>query len=454
MTVADPRNNTVKYEFRRTPVRRRASTAMYSPPMGSSEGTTGYCGWRTGYQVENQIARTQLINAPELSLDFPASIWAWWAYQNNPEINWNQIYGLTALTRGIFSILTFYGTLSRKRYGDGVRMPTDEEFALALTYKAPVAYTVPHFQKGDPDSLALFKELIDSGLTCAVSTMLNSFPFNSQNGGVVPPQPPNAPATQGHLFTGDTYDDDGFNGAGLVGGTTNGMGPWSMTYADYINYCSVHGTMSFVLPLPTYSFPPPVITPPTNAELLASLATLVNSLRPDMPITQTLIDQLKGIVNAMQPDPVVVTPPPVLRTEYIVNALPAGQQGPSAPGSVEFTGPWNNSATAGRYLNDGLYSGLTPTPDGTPLATYTFKSPPLPKDCSVSVYLWWAAYANRSVRVPVTACGVTKELNQQINGSQWFLHGTYLCLKDAVVAVTISNANGQAAADAVRFVSA
>jgi hypothetical protein len=154
----------------------------------------------------------------------------------------------------------------------------------------------------------------------------------------------------------------------------------------------------------------------------------------------------------VEPPPPPPPPPPAPITEFIVDALPAGARGQSPPGSVDFTGTWTTSTTAGKWNNTGLYSGTKPTPDATPLSTYTFRSPPLPKSCDVSVYVWWAQFTNRSQTVPITAGGVTKTFNQQTQGSQWVLHGTYPCMAGDQVPVTISNANGQAAADAVRFV--
>jgi hypothetical protein len=183
-----------------------------------------------------------------------------------------------------------------------------------------------------------------------------------------------------------------------------------------------------------------------------------------MPWTYALVEQLEAVARQaraevtaspppVEPPPPPPPPPPAPKVEYIVNALPAGQSGSAPPGSVEYTGTWNNSTTAGRYLNDGLYSGTKPTPDTTPLSTYTFKSPPL-KAGNWQVYVWWAAYSARSTSVPITAGGVTRSFNQQTSGSQWVLHGTYPYAEGEQATVTISNANGQAAADAVRFVSA
>ena len=44
--------------------------------------------------------------------------------------------------------------------------------------------------------------------------------------------------------------------------------------------------------------------------------------------------------------------------------------------------------------------------------------------------------------------------NEQGGGSQWVLHGTYTYAAGARATMQVSNANGQAPADAVRFVRA
>jgi hypothetical protein len=436
--MLDPRNSLVSYVFRRTPVPARFSLRQYSPPLRSAEGTTGYCGWRTMYQVINQVRRAQCTNAPLLSLDFVASIWNWFIGDFS-----FPIYGLTGVPRCGFSIVYLYGTLPYAAFGDGVRKPTDAELAAALEYKALEAYNVPWFPIGDPDRLAVAKELICSGLACHVGTMLNSFPFN---GGVVPPQSPTALATQGHAMTLDEYDDDGFSGAGMIGGTTNGIAPWSMQYADFLRFCSVNATLTYVpLDGQTYPFPPPL----TGNFMTKEAAIAAWAALDPAHVTQAQKDALAGFAAQLTVE--VIVPP--VRTEYIVNALPAGQSGPSGVGSVEFTGLWQNSGTPGRYLNDGLFSGTTAT-DNSPPSTYTFKSPPLSAG-NWEAYVWWAEHATyRSATVPITVGGVTKEFNQKSGGSRWVLHGTYPYAEGEQATVTISNANGQAAADAVRFVSA
>src|SRR4029079_16824496 len=80
-----------------------------------------------------------------------------------------------------------------------------------------------------------------------------------------------------------------------------------------------------------------------------------------------------------------------------------------------------------------------------------------PQSCADSVYVWWTMHANRSTSVPITVSGQTsaastRSFNEQSSGSQWVLHGTYSFAAGARATVQVSNATGQAAADAVRLV--
>jgi hypothetical protein len=61
--------------------------------------------------------------------------------------------------------------------------------------------------------------------------------------------------------------------------------------------------------------------------------------------------------------------------------------------------------------------------------------------------------------VPITVSGQTsgastQTYNERVGGGQWVVHGTYSFAAGARGTVQVSNANGQAAADAVRFVLA
>jgi hypothetical protein len=71
--------------------------------------------------------------------------------------------------------------------------------------------------------------------------------------------------------------------------------------------------------------------------------------------------------------------------------------------------------------------------------------------------VWWTQHANRSTAVPITVSGHsggarTLNFNERINGGKWNTHGTYTFAAGAQATVQVSDKNGQAAADAVRFV--
>ena len=64
---------------------------------------------------------------------------------------------------------------------------------------------------------------------------------------------------------------------------------------------------------------------------------------------------------------------------------------------------------------------------------------------------------NRSATVPITVSGhtggpTTSNFNERINGGKWNTHGTYTFPSGAQGTVQVTDQNGQAAADAVRFV--
>jgi hypothetical protein len=59
--------------------------------------------------------------------------------------------------------------------------------------------------------------------------------------------------------------------------------------------------------------------------------------------------------------------------------------------------------------------------------------------------------------VPITVSGynggsTTLTFNERLNGGKWNTHGTYTFGAGAQATVQVSDQNGQAAADAVRFV--
>jgi hypothetical protein len=135
--------------------------------------------------------------------------------------------------------------------------------------------------------------------------------------------------------------------------------------------------------------------------------------------------------------------------EVIVNNLAPGQSGPTGA----FTGTWILNA-AGYGGNGSLVS------NGAGTDTYTFKTPILSatQECTYQVFVRWVAAAGRSDKVPIVVVGTTggnvnKKFNQQINGGTWIQHGTgpYTFAANTKAKVRISDVNGKANADAVRF---
>lgn len=120
------------------------------------------------------------------------------------------------------------------------------------------------------------------------------------------------------------------------------------------------------------------------------------------------------------------------------------------------TGTWtNSSATAGyfgpNYVNDGN------TGKGT--KSFSFQ-PPISTSGNYQIYARWTSGTNRASNVPVdivksngTVSTVT--VNQQANGSQWNLLGTFaLAPGNAEVRIRTTSTDGYVIADAVRVVPA
>jgi len=160
---------------------------------------------------------------------------------------------------------------------------------------------------------------------------------------------------------------------------------------------------------------------------------------------------VSGSATPTAPAPVASCAP-----EIVIDNLAPGVAGASGGGDVSFTGLWLQSASSGWYGGNGsLYSADDPSvPDN-----YTWRTAVLnaTQSCTYSVYVWWTMHTNRSTSVPITVSGQTsaastRSFNEQINGSQWVLHGTYSFAPGARATVQVSNATGQAAAYAVRLV--
>jgi hypothetical protein len=415
----------------------------------------GTCGWEAIHRVDAQNRATFALPTQTKSIEWLASVYAW--IQNPTSLNTSLLY-TDISPRSVMAVIKAYGMLPSVLWSGGIHVPSEQQFMTARNYKAREAYDclyVGNIVTPKADKIPLIKELICKGLAVvATGHQSRDPPWWAYGGDVL--MPPDGTQNLYHAVAIDGYDDDaewpGSGGVGCVTGATNGQAHFRMSYAMFEKYWTANAVTIYAPPSATFPFSPLDI-----ASLLAALQTLVNSWSDTMP-TQSQIDQAKVLtaqlstlfaaMSATQP-PIIVPPPAT--NEIIVDALPPGE----SDAMRTFTGVWKASGASGAYgANGSLYSGNTPTPDGvTPLSTYTFKSPPL-KAGNWQVYVWWTVHANRSQTVPITAGGVTKTFNQQADGSRWALHGVYQFGENEQATVTISNANGQAAADAVRFVSA
>jgi hypothetical protein len=134
-------------------------------------------------------------------------------------------------------------------------------------------------------------------------------------------------------------------------------------------------------------------------------------------------------------------------SEIILDNLPAGDE----DAARTFTGSWCLSGGIGPLGTDSLYSC------GAGLDTYRW-TPAIPAAGAYDVSVWWTAHPNRSTAVPISvahAGGITTRIfNEQTPGGTWVLHGRYSFDTGTDSYIEVSDANGQAAADAVRLVAA
>jgi hypothetical protein len=145
------------------------------------------------------------------------------------------------------------------------------------------------------------------------------------------------------------------------------------------------------------------------------------------------------------------SPPASTPVEVIVDNAPSGAKDPSR----SFTGYWCPSKAPNYYGADSLYNCQS-TGD-----TYRL-TPTLPTAGKYDVYVRWTSAANRSMAVPIAvryfdatngkALTTSRVFNQQANGGSWQQHGTYTFVAGTSGYVEVSAQNGQASADAVRFV--
>jgi hypothetical protein len=152
----------------------------------------------------------------------------------------------------------------------------------------------------------------------------------------------------------------------------------------------------------------------------------------------------QAAADAVRFVPVTQSPPPPSPTEIIIDNANVGAQGAGR----SFTGSWCLSTATDSFGANSLYSC-----NGA--ATYRW-TPTIPADGSYDVYVWWSTHANRSTTVPLTVLHsggpTTRTFNQRVGGGQWVLHGRYAFTAGTAGYVEVSSVNGQAAADAVRFV--
>jgi PKD repeat protein len=133
--------------------------------------------------------------------------------------------------------------------------------------------------------------------------------------------------------------------------------------------------------------------------------------------------------------------------EIVIDNAPVG----AADTTRSFTGTWCVSSGSGPYGADSLYSC------GSGLDTYRW-TPVIATAGTYDVYVRWTQHPNRSTGVPIAVAHAggttTRTFNEQSGGGTWVLHGRYSFNAGNAGYVEVSDLNGQAAADVVRFVPA
>lgn len=136
-------------------------------------------------------------------------------------------------------------------------------------------------------------------------------------------------------------------------------------------------------------------------------------------------------------------------TEIVLDNAKVGVS--DSVGGRTFTGKWCGSAAASKFGADSLYSC------GTTRDTYRW-TPNISTAQSYDVYVWWSNLASRSASVPIIvvhgAGTASKTFDEKTAGGKWVLHGRYAFKVGKLGYVEVNDANGQACADAVRFVPA
>jgi subtilisin family serine protease len=147
-------------------------------------------------------------------------------------------------------------------------------------------------------------------------------------------------------------------------------------------------------------------------------------------------------------------PTPATRSFTVnVTAPPAGEIViDNGAAGTTFSGNWCASAGASPFGPGSLYSCGSFTRD-----TYRWR-PTIPATRAYDVYVWWTTGANRATSAPFSVVHqggtTTRTFNERTGGGQWVLHGRYTFSAGTAGYVETSDVNGQACADAVRFVPA
>jgi hypothetical protein len=170
------------------------------------------------------------------------------------------------------------------------------------------------------------------------------------------------------------------------------------------------------------------------------------AVEPDETVIVTLSANAAYTVGAPSAATVTIVSNDVAASEIILDNLGEGAQ----DAARSFTGTWCLSGGSGRFGPNSLYSC------GAGLDTYTWR-PTIPAGGGpYDVYVWWSYHPMRSTNVPITVMhaggSTTLNFNEQNPGGMWVLHGRYGFNGGTAGFVQVSDVNGQAAADAVRFV--
>ncbi len=181
-----------------------------------------------------------------------------------------------------------------------------------------------------------------------------------------------------------------------------------------------------------------------NAVWTLSLATPITNLTTGK--LNVRVKDLSGNMSVVERSfRVNSTTPPATGAEIILDNLAAGVR----DASRNFTGQWCLSSAANKYGSHSVYSC------GVARDSYRW-TPAIATAGNYDVFVWWSSHANRSATTPISVIHSggtsTKNFNQQAGGGQWVLHGRYRFNAGTTGYVEVSDVNGQAAADAVRFV--